>query len=369
MNFYISKNNKGFTLLEILLVIALIAILAGIVVVAINPLRQLAEARNAQRFSDVRSIYNATNQYFLDHGSWPASISSAPLEICRTGASSCTGLADLSVLTNNSTYLTSMPIDPFSSVNGTGYEIYLTSNNSHIVIVANLAELSRVIEIGVITSVQVFTTPISYWSFDDASSCTALDNVDGNSGTLNPTCPGNSPSWTLGKINGALSFNGVDNYININNAPNLNPTAALTLSAWVKWTIDPGTGLPWASIINKNGDNQYRLQHNNVNAKFEFGLRTTGCAKWVQSTTSPVKDVWYFVTGTYDGQSMKLYVNGTLESNTSCSGTILTSSSPVGIGRRSIYYDRYFNGLIDEAKIYSSALADTEIQSLYTAGN
>jgi type IV pilus assembly protein PilA len=66
MKTYSTSSNKGFTLLEILLVIAAIGILAAIVLVAINPNRQLAQARNAQRRSDVTTISNAVYQKIID---------------------------------------------------------------------------------------------------------------------------------------------------------------------------------------------------------------------------------------------------------------------------------------------------------------
>lgn len=125
------KNKKGFTLLEILLVVAAIAILAGIVIVAINPGKQLGDTRNSQRSVDVNTILNATYQYYIDNGSLPAGINATATEICATDATSCTDLIDLSVLTDNETYITSIPIDPNGDcdANGVCYEILRNSNN------------------------------------------------------------------------------------------------------------------------------------------------------------------------------------------------------------------------------------------------
>lgn len=128
-----SKNSrlskkKGFTLLEMLLVVAAIAILAGIVILAINPGKQLGDTRNAQRSADVNTILNAVYQYSIDNsGNLPSSISSSETEICAT--SSCSGLIDLSVLTTNEKYLVSIPTDPTgASGNGAGYTISKSAN-------------------------------------------------------------------------------------------------------------------------------------------------------------------------------------------------------------------------------------------------
>lgn len=124
------KTKRGFTLIEILLVVAAIAILAGIVILAINPNKQLGDTRNAQRRVDVNTILNAVYQYTIDNkGTIPATITTSSSEICKTGGT-CTGLIDLSVLTASEKYLTSIPIDPSSvSANGTGYFILKTANN------------------------------------------------------------------------------------------------------------------------------------------------------------------------------------------------------------------------------------------------
>lgn len=133
------KRSSGFTLIEILLVVSAIAILASIVVLAINPNKQLGETRNAPRRADVNTILNAVYQYSVDTGSLPGSITTMQKEICRTGGA-CAGLVDLSVLTSNEKYVTSIPVDPTgASANGAGYEIFKTANN-RITVVAPDAE-------------------------------------------------------------------------------------------------------------------------------------------------------------------------------------------------------------------------------------
>lgn len=143
----IFKNQKGFTLLEILLVVAAIAILAGIVILAINPNKQLGDTRNAQRRADVSTILNAVYQYAIDNnGTIPATITTTPTAICKTGGT-CTGLVDLSVLTTAEKYLTSIPYDPNSSTTNSTNYIISKSANGRITVAASGAEQAATISV------------------------------------------------------------------------------------------------------------------------------------------------------------------------------------------------------------------------------
>lgn len=146
------RSQKGFTLIEILLVVAAIAILAGIVIVAINPGKQLGDTRNAQRRSDVTTILNASYQYAIDNnGVLPPGITATPTEICAAGVASTTcsgaGLVSLEALTLNSKYITSIPTEPqATTTNGVGYRIS-KNTDGRITVTAGAPEQSAIISV------------------------------------------------------------------------------------------------------------------------------------------------------------------------------------------------------------------------------
>ena len=146
-----SNSSRGFTLLEILLVVGIIAILAGIVILAINPTKQLADTRNAQRRADTLTILNAIYQYSIDkNGVIPDTITQSGS--CSLGTnkeidngSGNPNLVDLidSLVTSSSTYIVAMPHDPLAtssaSGSGSGYAVVKTSAN-RVTVCAPLAE-------------------------------------------------------------------------------------------------------------------------------------------------------------------------------------------------------------------------------------
>lgn len=146
--------NKGaFTLIEILLVIGLIAILAAIVIVAINPARQISQANNAERKAEINTILDAVNQFSVDNnGTIISEITTATSEICAAGVASTTcsgaGLIDLDNLIHNEKYIIDIPVDPqgATTTNGTGYYIK-KSSNGRVTVKAPAAEDGEIIEV------------------------------------------------------------------------------------------------------------------------------------------------------------------------------------------------------------------------------
>jgi prepilin-type N-terminal cleavage/methylation domain-containing protein len=148
-------RERGFTLIEVLLVIALIAVLATIVVIALNPGRQLDQAKNATRRNHVETILNAITQYTLDHnGQFPTNI---PFDlqgcadnylICKTGVQCEQGGIDLSVLTEEGLYLPSIPLDPTITPEDekSGYGVIL-NQHGRAVVCAPYADFNELIEV------------------------------------------------------------------------------------------------------------------------------------------------------------------------------------------------------------------------------
>ncbi len=148
---------NGFTLLEILLVVAAIAILAGIVIVAINPAKQLADTRDAQRRSDVNSISTAITQYLIKTGSYPPldggvscdsaiSYESAAYAICAT-SHSCEGVSLDEYLIPD--YIAGIPLDPSVPGSGgfSGYTAMILENNRLLVCAPFTEEASETISV------------------------------------------------------------------------------------------------------------------------------------------------------------------------------------------------------------------------------
>lgn len=134
------KRTYGFTLIEILLVVGLLAVLSVVVLVALDPAQRFQDTRNARRTTDVQNILTAVHEYVNDtKGSFPAGLDTTEKQIgtatsgcaIATGGCNVAGATDcLDLSASLAKYLKSMPIDPGSGTAAlTGYSIVRDANN------------------------------------------------------------------------------------------------------------------------------------------------------------------------------------------------------------------------------------------------
>lgn len=142
-------SKQGFTLIEVLLVIGIIAILAAIVIVAVNPARQFAQARNSQRRSGVQTILNAVNQNMIDNqGDFNCTTSLPTSSSTISSADTGTDICDCLI----PEYTAELPVDPetghFNSCDdyNTGFTIS-TTEADRVTVSAPAAELEEDISV------------------------------------------------------------------------------------------------------------------------------------------------------------------------------------------------------------------------------
>ncbi len=133
----------------------------------------------------------------------------------------------------------------------------------------------------------------------------------------------------------------------------------MTLEAWVNPSTVNGS---WRDVIYKGNDNYY-LEATSTNAsKPDAGLIAGGSYADAYGTAALPANTWSYLAETYDGVTLRLYVNGTQVASTAHTGAISTSTNPLQIGGDSIY-GQYFAGMIDEVRVYNTALTATQIQT------
>jgi len=204
---------------------------------------------------------------------------------------------------------------------------------------------------------------VAAYSFNEGTGTTVTD-LSGNN--LTGTIVG--AKWTTsGKYGSALSFNGTSNYVDLGNPALLKLTGSMTLEAWVQAAGNPPDD---GQIIAKSdgaGGWQFKTSPDTGPETFGVAVSASGGASAQRySTTVRTLNTWYHVAGVYNSATgtLDVYVNGVLSSGT-LRGTIpaaqFDQAVNVNIGRRTGGY--FFNGLIDEVRIYNRALSQAEIQT------
>ena len=207
---------------------------------------------------------------------------------------------------------------------------------------------------------------VARWGFNDKSSGTG-GNVADLSGNGNTGVAGSNAAYTAGgQLAQAINFTASENnnayrnsYVKINSNDSLNPASQITVAAWIKVVDWDGN----RRILQKGlGDNQYRLLDEN-NA-LSFDIAGVGNATYDRL---PSTGNWHHVAGTYDGGTVRLFLDGKQVAAVNGSGNIPVSNDPVYIGAKSqndVAGD-HMNGAIDDVRLYNYALDSSDINALY----
>ena len=205
---------------------------------------------------------------------------------------------------------------------------------------------------------------VGYWSFDEGTSTIAHDlSGKGNNGTLSGTT---LPTWTNGKLGKALSFNGSSSYISVPSNGAFHPTTDVTVSAWIK----PSNQSGYMGIAGAHTSNSYQLFINSNQVVWDI-YNVNGRDLWYSGSTDPW-NTWSHLVATYTAStgSMNVYINGvpiTPHTQSYGAGALQNSASTFLVGW-SGYSTEFFNGSIDEVRIYNRALSANDARELYQRG-
>jgi len=174
-----------------------------------------------------------------------------------------------------------------------------------------------------------------------------------------------------GSNNFALQFNtGSKTRLDIPNESFFDVYDAISVSAWVKTTWSGGD---WLGVVTKSGENGgWSLRRYWNTGQANFTLRGTSAGDELASGENVNDGQWHLVTGTYDGTTRKLYIDGELTASTEDNGLIQANDAPILIGCTARMdgsiidrYDSWFTGGIDDVRIYNYALTPTQAAALY----
>lgn len=194
-------------------------------------------------------------------------------------------------------------------------------------------------------------------TFNEGNGNTTSDlSGNGNDGELK------GAEWAEGKFGGGIEIKDDGDCVVMPLSPTLDLTDALSLEAWVK----PATVSVRMDIISKHESGGYALiidEGGIMRASFHIA------GNYIASRSVSVlqAEEWYYLAATFDGEALRVYVDGELEGETAATGTVTTTTVPLAIGGNAgpggIVSSYYFKGLVDELRVSNVARTDEEIMA------
>jgi len=199
---------------------------------------------------------------------------------------------------------------------------------------------------------------MGYWAFNEASGSVATDSSgSGNNGNII------NATRVPGKSGNGLSFDGTSAYVDIANSPSVNFAGTMTMAAWIQPRSSAGIQNIFAHGQTTSPTNGVFLRI--VDGQYQALAWNGTSAPWL-SVAMPAGDVgtWVHLAATFDGSTWTLYRNGVAIGSNSAGLAPMTLNANWGIGARGGGGEHFFNGLIDEVRLYNRALSGAEIGSL-----
>jgi len=228
---------------------------------------------------------------------------------------------------------------------GTSYSYRVRANDA----VPNVGPYSGIAT--ATTPVPSGPTPVAAYGFGEGSGSVVGDG----SGNGNDGAVANAVWVAAGKYGKALSFNGTSSRVTVPDSASLHLSSAMTLEAWVNPAV---VSAVWRDVIYK-GDDNYYLEGTSDTASRPAAGGT--CGHQYAAAALPV-NTWTHLAVTYDRTTIRVYVNGTQVSTQPATAAIVSSTNPLSIGSDAIY-GQAFNGMIDEVRVYNTALTQAQIQT------
>jgi hypothetical protein len=211
-------------------------------------------------------------------------------------------------------------------------------------------------------------TCVGAWLFDENNGNVAMDS----SGNKNDGTIMNGPKWVDGKFVKALSFDGVDDYINLPSAT-LTNWEGLTLAAWVWFNFLPNELASSYDEVFGSLQDIYDMYEDKGNNELRVKVTTTVSAERPGIPTAQLKkSQWLHIAGIFDSAAgqMKIYMDGKLIDTHNLTGKVSgTQFSSIGAqGGPNGPFDGFHNGLIDDVALFNVALSDQDLQTLMNKG-
>jgi Concanavalin A-like lectin/glucanases superfamily len=208
------------------------------------------------------------------------------------------------------------------------------------------------------TPTQVLTANLmAHWKLDETAGSTAFDSSgNGNTGTL-----ANGAYWTSGHLDGSLYFDGINDYASMGENE-FGITDEMTIACWIYPMGTAASG--YQLIITKNRYTYpFRIRLRKDTGRIETFVRTSNGSNILTSNAHVDTNQWYHIAMTYRSGSRIVYINGELDISNAITGGLRVDDSMTILGA----YDSgdFFNGRIDDVRIYNRSLDSAEIQDIY----